>query len=69
LIPLRDPWANRELTRVVRGAEWLSTTSRLTFDRLCGPESRRSYMTPEGKGVPHRERPIYLRQRGAIFHR
>jgi DNA-binding transcriptional LysR family regulator len=42
-IPLLDPWADRELTIVVRDAERLSTTSRLMFDHLRAAEPRRSY--------------------------
>jgi DNA-binding transcriptional LysR family regulator len=37
-IPLLDPWADRELTLVVRDAERLSTTSRLMFDHLRATE-------------------------------
>jgi DNA-binding transcriptional LysR family regulator len=43
-IPLLDPWADRELTIVVRDAERLSTTSRLMFDHLRAAEPRGSYV-------------------------
>ena len=41
-IPLLDPWADRELTLVVRDAERLSTTSRLLFDHLRAAEAHGS---------------------------
>jgi DNA-binding transcriptional LysR family regulator len=44
-IPLLDPWADRQLTLVVRDAARLSTTSRLMFDHLRAAE-------PHGPDAP-----------------